>query len=41
MMGGHRLFETLSWLWVCAVFAAYLWQFRDLLPSILKILGWA
>lgn len=27
------------WLWIAAALLAYLWQFRDLVPDILRILG--
>ena len=31
--------ELLIALWLFGVFAAYLWQFRDLVGPVLKVLG--
>jgi glycosyltransferase involved in cell wall biosynthesis len=35
------LVYALAWLWVVGVFAAYLWQFRDLVDPLLALLGGA
>ncbi len=34
-----RLGVTLAWLWVAAVLAAYLYQFRDIIRLVLARLG--
>ena len=34
-----RTGNTLLWGWIGAAFAAYLWQFRDLVDAILSALG--
>ena len=40
-VAGEEPAIVLSWLWVFGVFAAYLWQFRDLVDPLLALLGGA
>jgi hypothetical protein len=34
-----RLVSASSWLWIGLVFAAYLYQFRDIVGPVLSVLG--
>ena len=36
---GSRLPCALLWLWVIGIFAAYMYQFLEFLPAILKLIG--
>ncbi len=33
----RKLWEIAFFLWVVAVFVAYLWQFRDLVPYVIAL----
>ena len=39
MIERERALSLISWAWVVAVFAAYVYQFRDLIGPVLGALG--